>query len=344
MKKGKWFFIVLCALFSINILVSIEIEKSSESTIINLKEVLEQNQIGDNRCNGGDFEVCFNLGKWYLDSMQLPNQEPKEKKAYSLFQKACEGNVDYCLDIAIVYRELKKGQEAKEFYALACEKNKADSCASLADLYAEGNIIKQDYQKARKFYEQTCKITGGGIFGSFCNESHIHYYKLNNSEALKKFCDEGDMRSCFELGDFVLEAKYPIKDDYLKAQALFQKACDNGERRGCYGLGMLYVSDFWTNENIAKYIPTDYKKGEQLIEKSCQAGVMIACYYTGWMIRESLGVKVGWWIREIKADSYFDAACEVKIDYACKQISGGRIFRRISRIIEKQNNKEQFSE
>ena len=58
-------------------------------------------------------------------------------------------------------------------------------------------------------------------------------------EPLKKACDGGDMRGCFNLG-LMYAFGSGVEEDFGKAAELLKKACDGGEMHGCRNLDNIY--------------------------------------------------------------------------------------------------------
>ncbi|MFP6206081.1 tetratricopeptide repeat protein [Helicobacter pylori] len=91
---------------------------------------------------------------------------------------------------------------------------------------------KQDFSKARKYFEKACELKDGG--------------------------------GCFNLGELYLEK------DSKKAVALFEKSCDLNISRGCGALGVLYYNGQGVEKNLTKaaqYISKACKLGDQ---KACE--------------------------------------------------------------------------
>ncbi len=97
---------------------------------------------------------------------------------------------------------------------------------------------KQDFSKARKYFEKACELKDGG--GCF-NLGRLYYY------------GEG------------------VEKDFKKAFALFEKACDLNNSGGCGTLGMLYEFGQGVEKNLTKadqYISKACKLGDQ---EACEA-------------------------------------------------------------------------
>lgn len=98
------------------------------------------------------------------------------------------------------YYANKCGVDDPDACLKACDLNVASSCTVLGIQYAEGNGVKQDYQKANEFYQKACDL------------------------------DEG--RACFNLGNQYYNGN-GIKQDYQKANELYQKGCNLDDGQAC---------------------------------------------------------------------------------------------------------------
>ena len=95
-----------------------------------------------------------------------------------------------------------------------CNNGDAGSCLNLGNLYYDGDGVKQDYKKAREFYNKACEMgnaLGCGALGS------LYQYGLgvrqNDSKAMEFFgkaCDLGEQKDC----DAYKEMKTKLNSNY----------------------------------------------------------------------------------------------------------------------------------
>lgn len=81
-----------------------------------------------------------------------------------------------------------------------CNNGDAGSCLNLGNLYYDGDGVKQDYKKAREFWNKACEM--------------------------------GEADSCSILG-YLYEIGQGVKQDYKKAMEFYGKACDLSSQLGC---------------------------------------------------------------------------------------------------------------
>ncbi|WP_298023099.1 tetratricopeptide repeat protein [uncultured Campylobacter sp.] len=123
----------------------------------------------------------------FLSSFMFAEEakEPTPEEVISEMEKACENGKGFANENATMKYEETCGMVGAAY----------ENIPELGDLG-----VKQDLQKAFKFY--------------------------------KKACDGGHALSCFGLGGFYHEGKAVAKDD-KKALEFFEKACDTGYESGC---------------------------------------------------------------------------------------------------------------
>lgn len=106
-------------------------------------------------------------------------------------------------------------------YLKDCDGGDSAGCFNAAQLYAKGEGVEQDHQRAAELYS--------------------------------KACDGAEMAGCVWLG-----AMYDVGDgilqDTFRALQLFEIACDNGDMAGCSGLAMMYRLGRGTPEDLDKAI------------------------------------------------------------------------------------------
>ncbi len=87
--------------------------------------------LSQNGCKSEDPDPidCFLLGSLYESGIGLPRDE---KKAISLYEKACEaGNGGACLNLAYIHQRKGDGKKFDEFRVKSCKGSRADICYEL---------------------------------------------------------------------------------------------------------------------------------------------------------------------------------------------------------------------
>ena len=101
-------------------------------------------------------------------------------------------------------------------------------------------------------------------------------------EPLKKACDGGNMRGCYNLGVMYADGNGVEKNEQ-QAVELYKKACDGGEMSGCTSLGVMYKKGFGVEKNEQKAV--------ELYKKACDGGDMLGCAGLGVMYDNGNGVE-----------------------------------------------------
>ena len=108
---------------------------------------------------------------------------------------------DTCGNIGMVYYFAENHQQANLYFKKECDTfNEPTNCYNLGLAYGNGKGIRQDFAKARHYFEKGCKLNYGGA----CNSLAQLYYegrgvKQNLSVAKQyagKACDLGDQMGC----------------------------------------------------------------------------------------------------------------------------------------------------
>lgn len=106
-----------------------------------------------------------------------------------------------CTNIGFVYGATENYQQGNLYFKKGCDTfNEPLSCRNLGVSYSNGQGVRQDFAKARHYYEKGCKLN----HGSACNSLGFLYGKgkgvrQNNSTAKKYFgkaCDLGEQMGC----------------------------------------------------------------------------------------------------------------------------------------------------
>ncbi len=95
---------------------------------------------------------------------------------------------------------------------------------------------KQDFSKARKYFEKACdlNISGGcGALGVlYYNGEGVEKNLIKAVHFYSKACDLKDGMGCKNLGALYYNGD-GVKQDSKKAVALFEKACKLGYKKAC---------------------------------------------------------------------------------------------------------------
>jgi len=206
----------------------------------------------------------------------------KDRKA--LYEKECnQGDAAACTMLGILYAKgdgvAKDIQRAIELYRKACDAGDAWGCSNLAFKYKNGNGLEKDMKQAATLFEKAC-LAGNG---QSCNEAGRLYERGNGVTKdqrravyfYEKGCRQENWDSCLNLGVMCAQGR-GLERDYERAVSLFEKACEAGDPMSCGNLGVMYGKGWG--------VKVDHGRAAELYEQACKAGKAIHC--------GNLGVKV----------------------------------------------------
>lgn len=101
---------------------------------------------------------------------------------------------------------------------------------------------KQDFSKARKYFEKACDLNNGGGCGVlgvlYENGEGVEKNSKKAAQFYSKACDLKEGDGCGTLGGLYYNGN-GVKQDFKKAVALFKKACKLGYKKACEMLKLL---------------------------------------------------------------------------------------------------------
>lgn len=124
---------------------------------------------------------------------------------------------------------------------------------------------------------------------------------ISKADSLQKACDNGDAKSCKDLG-YMYEKGNGVEQDLSKAAKLHKKVCDGGSSAACTYLGFLY-------ERMQ-----EYSKAAELFKKTCNDNDALACSALGAMYEYGQGVARN----SNKAVELYKKACDMGSKEDCK--------------------------
>ena len=151
-------------------------------------------------------------------------------------KKAChDENMTACNNLGEGYKKTKEYDKAFKYLNMACE-DEDISCNSLADLYEEGQGVKQDKEKAFNLRLDSC-----GYLPNHCADIGIQYETGDrvDKDPFKavKFYHSGciimkEDKSCYRLGMMYSDGR-GVRLCIREATQFLGMACDYGNSSGC---------------------------------------------------------------------------------------------------------------
>ena len=225
----------------------------------------------------------------------------QEKGLEQLAESCQSGNGQHC------YKASKISQEpvsSFEFIKKGCDSQHGLSCVRKGFFYIKGYGVKQDFQLAKKHFDESCQNDiGEGCFGSglmYLEGKGIEQSKEMAIDRMKLACDLGDTRGCTEAGRLLFKTGDASALEYLKngcnknnmescaqyafvlssqsppkmkeAAVIFEKACTKGHAKSCFNHAIILHN--------GTGVPKDTKRAQAVMHKACQLGDSDACKLT----------------------------------------------------------------
>ncbi|KAG0059502.1 hypothetical protein BGZ89_000355 [Linnemannia elongata] len=159
------------------------------------------------------------------------------------------------------------------------------SQVELGDMYRTGNVVEQDFDKARYWY---LKAANRGDPSGQCNVGHLYRLELgvdrNHSTAMswyKKAADQGHAEGQCYVG---LVHDYGLLGavDYSAAMEWYMMAANQGLAYAQCCIGILY--------DMGKGVPKDYDKAMEWYLRAAEQGHPLAQLWIGYMYKTGEGV------------------------------------------------------
>jgi TPR repeat protein len=135
--------------------------------------------------------------------------------------------------------------------AARCEGGDAAACNSAGKLYARGERVALDYQRADTLFLRAC--------------------------------DLGEPDGCYQAGMLVTGGTLGDPPDFGRALGLYQRACDGGVAGACTNLGSMTMRGEGREEDVPG--------GRALYERACEGGDALGCTNLASFLRGDLGGK-----------------------------------------------------
>lgn len=175
-----------------------------------------------------------------IPSIQTPQEvAPIPNNNIRITSSNCsKDNAGACLDSAKKYMSEKDTANALGVLTRGCEYQNAESCAMLANMYNDDNIMPKSQYLYLGYIDKACAL--------------------------------GSMESCYDLGVAYYRGDDLAKKDFKKSSELFQRVCDSGRMEGCNNLAVIY-------NNGGAGIKKDLKLARSLFDRACKSGYEPSC-------------------------------------------------------------------
>ena len=145
----------------------------------------------------------------------------------------------------------------------------------------------------------------GSVFG-YDPSYYANKCGVDDPDACLKACDFNVASSCTFLG-LQYEKGNGVKQDYQKANELYQKGCDLDDGGSCRNLGISYET--------GKGVKQDHQKANKLFQKGCDLGNGPSCGILGGQYENGTGLRQDYQ----KAKLYYGKACDLGEQTGCDE-------------------------
>lgn len=185
------------------------------------------------RCDGGESQVCALLGMYYLE------HEHDADRALPLGQQGCEGGAGMgCTVAGMVHaqREVPDYAAARTFLDQACTLRDAAGCYNLGVMHHYGHGVPKDTGRAAELYAEACGMKAGvACYNLGLMHAAGEGRAVDHEQAATLYgraCELGSSEGCFSLGMMYFSGQ-GVRRSFENARSLFLNACDLGNHDGC---------------------------------------------------------------------------------------------------------------
>jgi hypothetical protein len=132
----------------------------------------------------------------------------------------------------------------------------------------------------------------------------------NDANGCMRACDDGDARSCTNLGLMYATGRGGLMKDETRAVALYQRACDTGNADGCNNLGNAY-------QDGRGGVTKDLVRPVALFQRACDAGSANGCNNLG---NRYFGGEGGLTQDPARAVALYQRACDAGNGSGCNNL------------------------
>ena len=191
-----------------------------------------------------------------------------------------------------------------EYYRLAADAGSVDGLRGIGNLYANGEGVDTDPEKALEYYNLAA---AQGDAKAFYNIGLLYHYgevgTADIGKAIEYYLKSGELG--FADAWTILASLYHygegVEQDLCKAAEYYQKAADQGDTSVYYTLGAMY----YRGEGVEQ----DYRKAAEYYQKAADLGVVQAFYDLGMMYYRGEGTEQDY----SRAVEYLTRAAEQEI-------------------------------
>ena len=246
--------------------------------------------------------ALLELGNIYFDGLGIEKDYIKAKEYFE--QSAKHNNFYAYYNLAIMY---EKGigchqdlSKAKKLYKLSAQKNDhTNILVNLGDMYFQGHLFKQNYSKAKYYYEIALKENNPRALNNL-GMIYLHGYSVEKDYLKAKHyfelaAKQNVSMSYVNLG-LIYANGYGVKQNFFKAKDYYELAVEKNNCYAQFNLGLMYEKGLGVDKN--------YNLAKEYYELAAKQNLPEAICNLGFLYEKGNGVKINY----DKAKYYYDLA------------------------------------
>ena len=202
----------------------------------------------------------------------LTSGVPDPDAAIPYYRKAAAaGNTQAMINLGNTFEDREDFEQAYYWYHEAALLGNPDGMFNVANMYHWGRYVRQDYKKAREYFEKLYRMNcRGAAFYLGLYSEYGYAGEKNEAEAVRYYregLDSGDGYCAVNLGRMYCLG-LGVEKDERKGLAYYRRGYQEGDSLACANLGWCYEVGQGTRKNLPKALEY-YREGAELGEEHC---------------------------------------------------------------------------
>lgn len=201
--------------------------------------------------------------------------------------------------------------KAKEYYEKSADQNYSYSFYSLGLLYLNGYGVKQDYKKAKEYLEKSAEQNNSDALCSlgilYLNGCGVKQNYKKAIEYLEKSAEQNNSNALCSLGYIYWNGIY-VKHDYVKAINCFKESAENNNSNALLCLGQAYLFGDGVEQN--------YDKALNYFKSSANQNNLFAYLNLGFLYLFGIGVDKDINKATELLNKFFESEKNISINYS----------------------------
>ncbi len=114
-----------------------------------------------------------------------------------------EPNPEELFDLGMLSYDKQDFSKARKYFEKACDLNNGGGCNGLGVLYRDGQGVEKNSKKAAQFYSKACDLNNSwgcdNLGMSYEYGQGVEEYEIKAAQLYSKACELGDQKACEKL-------------------------------------------------------------------------------------------------------------------------------------------------